>query len=279
MRVWYAGPSSWRNDLLYSGGERDRYRSADGLWTWDSGVHRATLASGQTQLRLPIPSDLAPPDLARRILAAAKPSEVTALPPRRIASHDADGLRIVPTSAASTIGHIDVWADTRTGLPLRVEVTGKGRDHPSLEAGFLDLQIHPPDPDLVRFEPPKGSVRGDEGDSLDLVQAIELYSGTQLPEQLAGLDRRTPQASAAATYGSGFDVVGVLALPDRFVTDTLRALPSSQRRWGHRAAVVTTPLVNGLIFALNGTAYILGGPVTVKELDRVAAAIVAWSGT
>jgi hypothetical protein len=39
--------------------------------------------------------------------------------------------------------------------------------------------------------------------------------------------------------------------------------------------VVSTPLVNGLLFADHGTAYIVGGPVTLKELDRVAAEIVA----
>src|SRR6266508_236097 len=115
MRVWYAAPDSWRNDLLYSGGERDRYRSPDGLWTWDSGVHRATFTPGETQLRLPIPSDLAPPDLARRLLAAAAPSEITALSARRIAGHDGDGVRIVPVSAATTIGRVDVSAYTRTG--------------------------------------------------------------------------------------------------------------------------------------------------------------------
>ena len=70
-------------------------------------------------------------------------------------------------------------------------------------------------------------------------------------------------------------MVGVLALPDQFVTDTLRALPTSKRPWGHTAAVVQTPLVNGMIFAVDGTAYIVGGPVTVKELDRVAADIVS----
>jgi hypothetical protein len=279
VRVWYAGPQRWRTDLLYSGGERDRYRTPEGLWIWDSGVHTSSFVEGDTQLRLPLPSDATPPDLARRILDAAKPSELSPLSPRRIAGHDGDGLRIVPASPASTIAKIDLWADTKSGLPLAVEVTAKGRDHPSFETSFLDLRIQPPDPKLVAFTPPKGSQTDDSGDALDLVQAIELYSDTKLPAELAGLPRRTAEASAAATYGTGFDVVAVLALPDRFVTDTLRALPASTRPWGHTAAVVTTPLVNGMLFAIDGTAYILGGPVTVKELDRVAAAIAAKAGS
>ncbi len=279
MRMWYAGPNSWRSDLLYSGGERDRYRTPNGLVTWDSGVHTATFVPGDTQLRLPIPPDLMPPDLARRIVAAATASEISLLPSKKIAGHDGAGLRIVPTTDVTTVARIDLWADSTTGLPLRVQITAKGHDHPSLETSFLDLEMKAPDADLVAFKPPAGSVNNDQGDALDLVQAIELYSDNQLPSELAGLPRRTSAPSAAATYGTGFDVVGVLALPDRFVTDTLRALPASQRPWGHTAAVVKTPLINGMIFALDGTAYILGGPVTVKELDRVAAALAAGSGS
>ena len=63
----------------------------------------------------------------------------------------------------------------------------------------------------------------------------------------------------------------MLALPEQFVTDTLRALPTSERPWGRTVALVRTPLVNGMIFAVDGTAYIVGGPVTLAELDRVAA--------
>jgi hypothetical protein len=277
MRLWYESPERWRTDLLYSGGERDRYRTPEGTWTWDSGTHGITFLAGQTQLRLPIPIDLTPPDLVRRMLAAAKPDEVSALPARRVAGRDGNGLRIEPATAASTIAKIDVWADPSTGLPLRAEVNSKGRDDPSLETGFLDLEIEPPDPDLVTLDPPPDAVKNEqETDAVDLVQAIELYSATQLPDTLAGLQRRTPVASGAATYGEGFDVVGVLALPERFVSDTLRALRSSNRPWGHSAAVVSTPLVNGMLLADRGTAYIVGGPVTVKELDRVAEELVAW---
>ncbi len=100
-----------------------------------------------------------------------------------------------------------------------------------------------PDPELVTFEPPPGSELPDRGgENLDLVQAIERYSDTELPDTLAGLPRRTDVANAAATYGEGFDVVGVLALPEEFITDTLRALPTSERPWGQTVALVRTPL-------------------------------------
>jgi outer membrane lipoprotein-sorting protein len=279
MRLWYESPERYRTDLLYSGGERDRYRAPEGTWTWDSGTHGTTFLPTDTQLRLPLPIDLTPPDLARRMLRAAEPEEISALSSRKVAGHDAVGLRIRPRTPVSTVSTIDIWADARTGLPLRVEVTADGRDNPSMESGFLDLAIEAPDPDLVTFEPPVGSAATNEqSDAVDFVQAIELYSATKLPDTLAGLPRRTPVASGAATYGEGYDVVGVLALPEQFVSDTLRALPSTKRPWGHTAAVVSTPLVNGMLFADRGTAYIVGGPVTLKELDRVAADLVADAG-
>ena len=273
MRLWYDGPDRWRTDLLYSGGERDRYGEPDGMWVWDSGTHRSVFVQDETQLRLPIPIDLTPPDLARRLLGAAQPGELEPLAPRRIAGQDGDGLRIRPSAPESTIDTIDIWADAETGLPLHVEVTAKGRDNPSLQSGFLELEQEPPDPDLVSFEPPSGGVQQQDAD-LDLVQAIERYSRTMLPDTLAGRRRATGQASAAAIYGDGYTSVGVLALPQEFITDTLRALPTSDRPWGKTAALIRTPLVNGMIFADGGTAFILGGPVTVAELDRLAEDLV-----
>jgi outer membrane lipoprotein-sorting protein len=275
MRLWYESPDRWRTDLLYSGGERDRYGTPEGTWTWDSGTHRSVFLEGETQLRLPIPIDVTPPDLGRRLLAAAEPSEITSIAPRRIAGRDADGLRITPASPVSIVDTIDLWADPETGLPVRVEVTARGHDRPSLQSGFLELEQVTPDPELVTFEPPPGSELPDRGgENLDLVQAIERYSDTKLPDTLAGLPRRTDVASSAATYGEGFDVVGVLALPEEFITDTLRALPTSERPWGQTVALVRTPLLNGMIFVVDRTAYIVGGPVTVAELDRVAEALV-----
>ena len=151
----------------------------------------------------------------------------------------------------------------------------KGRSEPSLQTGFLELDQHAGDPNLLSFTPPPGARRRSQGSNdLDLVQAIERYSETKLPDSLAGLPRRTDVANAAATYGEGFDVVGVLALPQEFVTDTLRSLTTSKRPWGQTVALVKTPLVNGMIFVVRDTAFIVGGPVSVAALDRVAADIV-----
>ena len=68
----------------------------------------------------------------------------------------------------------------------------------------------------------------------------------------------------------------MLALPQEFITDTLRSLPTSDRPWGKTAAVIRTPLVDGILAAADGGngLFILGGPVTVAELDRLAQDLV-----
>ena len=49
----------------------------------------------------------------------------------------------------TTVGHIDVWADPGTGLPVQVEVTGRGAATPVLVSRFLDLSLRAPDPAVL----------------------------------------------------------------------------------------------------------------------------------
>ncbi len=102
------------------------------------------------------PSDLLPPDLARRLLALAGTDPVTALPSRRIAGRDAAGLRVTPTDPQTTVGSVDIWADPTTALPLRVEVAGR-TGPPLLTTELLEVTDGPPDPALLRPLAPPGA--------------------------------------------------------------------------------------------------------------------------
>ena len=95
MRAFVAGPRSWRVDELTPVGERDLY--ADGARTalWDSGERRVTFTSGEAPVRFARPADLLPPELGRRVAAAAGAGEVTRLGARRVAGVHALGLRLV----------------------------------------------------------------------------------------------------------------------------------------------------------------------------------------
>src|SRR5689334_4164931 len=116
IRSWYDSPDRWRFDVLSAlAGERDAYGATNGECLWDYGANLLTAVIGKPPVRLPRAGDLLPPDLARRVLAAAPNDPVTALPSRRVAGLAAAGLRLRPADPDTTIGQVDIWADPRTG--------------------------------------------------------------------------------------------------------------------------------------------------------------------
>jgi hypothetical protein len=272
MRAFVAGPEAWRVDELTPIGERDLYRTGWGTWQWDSGERRAVATRGEAAVRFARPADLLPPELGRRAAAAAGAGEVTRLGARRVAGVHALGLRLVPRSAGTTVARADLWADPTSGLPVRVELTARGQREPIVTSAFLDLELGPPDPATVTFTvPADADVQHNEAP--DLARAIDRFSPFVLPDRLDGRARRTEVASAASTYGRGFELVAVVAFPARFSPRTrafLERAPARAGAWGE-ASVIATPLLNGMIFEHQGIAYALAGTVTQPVLDQVAA--------
>jgi outer membrane lipoprotein-sorting protein len=274
MRAFVAGPRTWRVDELTPVGERDLY--ADGATTalWDSGERRVTFTNGEAAVRFARPADLLPPELGRRVAAAAGAGEVSRLGARRVAGLRALGLRVTPRSAGTTLARADLWADPGSGLPVRVELTARGGTRPILTTAFLDLRLGAPDPAHVRFAlPDDADVESDPAP--DLARAIDRFSPFVLPDPLDGRPRRTMVGSAASTYGRGFDLVAVLAFPANLSPRTrvfLDKVPVRKGPWGE-ASVLATPLLNGMVFEHDGVAYALAGTVTQPVLDRVAATL------
>jgi hypothetical protein len=258
MRAYVAGPERWRVDELTAIGERDLYREPWGTWLWDSGERRAVATVGEAAVRFARPADLLPPELGRRVAAAAGPGEAV-------------GLRITPRSPDTTLARADLWADPRSGLPVRVELTARGASAPILTTAFLDLRLRAPEPDLLRFDAPDDAeVQTDA--TPDVARAIDRFSPFVLPDLLAGQPRRTQVARAASTYGQGFGLVAVLAFPARFSPRTrnfLDRVPTKAGPWG-TASVVATPLLNGMVFERGEVAYALAGTVPQPVLERVA---------
>jgi hypothetical protein len=272
MRAFVAGPHRWRVDELTPIGERDLYADGSTTLAWDSGERRATVTDGEAPVRFARPADLLPPELGRRVAAAAEAGEATRLGARRVAGVQALGLRITPRSGGTTLARADLWADPASGLPVRVELTARGQGEPIVTASFLDLRLGAPDPGHVRFDvPADAEVQRDQAP--DLARAIDRFSPFVLPDPLAGQPRRTRVAGAASTYGRGFDLVAVLAFPASFSPRTqafLDKVPTRAGPWGE-ASVIATPLLTGMIFERDGVAYALAGTVTQPVLDRVAA--------
>jgi hypothetical protein len=275
MRAWVASPSTWRVDQLTTIGERDLYHNEDGTWEWGSDTRHVDETHGEPVVRFARPADLLPPELGRRLAAAAIPAEVTRIGGRRVAGVDAAGLRITPRSADTTVARVDLWADPSSGLPVRVEVTTKGSSTPILVSGFLDLRQAAPSPMEVGFRlPADASI--DVEDTPDIAQAIQRWSPFVLPGQIGTLPRRTAVGGAAATYGERFDLVAALAFPDQISWRTRRFLDQLPKRdgpWGE-AHLISTPLLNGMIIERDQVAYVLAGTVTEPALERAAAALV-----
>ena len=223
-------------------------------------------------MRLLRSSDVLPPELARRFLTAAEPGELQTLAPARVAGRSVPGVRVVPASPATAIGHIDIWADADTGVALRVSVVARTSDVAGFESQFLDVSLSPPDRGLVTFTRPDNTRTGRP--QADPVQQVASSSPVKLPDELAGLTRGAGQTGAVGTYGSGFDTVGVAAVP-RFAIQ--QAFPDTialvDRPWGGQARVLSTALVNAMALDVDGISYVVAGAVTVDELDRIAAVI------
>jgi hypothetical protein len=272
MRVWWRSPSAWRVDELSVIGEHGAYRDGSGLWVWDSERRAATRVEGVPTVRFPRASDLLPPELGRRLAAAARPHEVSSLPSRLVAGIGAAGIRLTPSILETTVDHVDMWVDPASGLPLSVEITPHKSDAPIIASTFLDLDLRLPDPEVVRFQsPPDAAVNFTE--AADFAQAVDRYSPFVLPEEIGGRPLHSSAAGAAGIYGDGFALIAVLALSERhspFDDDEMTQIPTSVGPWG-RAHVVETPLLNGMTFERDGITYVLGGTVPIDALEETAA--------
>jgi hypothetical protein len=318
LRAWYAAKDRWRVDVVETGQERGVYRTPTSIVNWDYGANQLsvvelgeiglivlgrpgavpedaiTYVSGEPASRLPRGADLMPPDLARRLLDLAEGERVATVPGRRIAGIDAAGLRITTAAPESTIGHIDIWADPRTGLPLRIEITARNAERPILVTRFLDVrQATPSDTVLTPPEPRDGLsvVNVSPDDSLDLFDGIV----TQLPPTIGGLprwndpgswppdgpDRRVVvKYSPGVAYGAGLTRIAVVTMNGRFGNDVLRAA----RGWGTAitlpdaaAVLIAAPLLSLMVVHVHSTnqTFLLAGMVDGIHMQRFGEALAA----
>jgi hypothetical protein len=264
LRIWYGSARRWRVDTVTTAGERDVYQTINGQTIWDSGQNLFTTILGDAPVRLPRGSDLAPPDLARRLLAAANqtragggaPATRGTLPARRIAGVAAAGLRLTPTDPHTTVGRIDIWADPRTGLPLEVDVTPRGAATPVLTSRLLDVRIGPV-PDSAT-EVPTVPVDAGIGEATttnpDVLNALSNLGLGPLPDHLAGLARTNTGLGGLigiGAYGTGLSQILAASIPGRTGFSAFRAA----RNFGGVETevgagdfvLVSTPLLNVVV--------------------------------
>jgi hypothetical protein len=273
MRVWWAGPDSWRVDVIDGATERDTYQYLGDQYVWDFGDNRLTQVVGEQPVRLPRPADLVPPELVRRLLKLAAGDRVTAIEGKRVAGHDAAGLRIRPASPDTTIDHVDVWADPAGGLPLQAEVTAKGGERPVFTTRFLQVDETAPDPATVT-PPPRDDLQVTNAPDL-LSQIARRGRGGDLPVTLGGAQRRTAVQglTSAATYGDGLAQFVVIRLPGRFGNDAydrVGTYGTDVHFDGGHGAILATGLLT-ILAVRTERVYLVAGFVQPAVLRRVAA--------
>jgi hypothetical protein len=276
LRTWYAGPRRWRVDVVDGGAERDVYQTPDAQYVWDYGADQLTKILGAQPVRLPRAADLTPPDLARRLVAMAAGDRFERLGARRVAGVTAPGLRIVPATADTTVAHVDVWAEPRSGLPLQVEVTARGGQRPVFVTRFL--QVRRTVPGAAVLTPPAVGPGVGFGVTTapDVLGAVDrrLPPGL-LPASLAGSPRRDAFAgvSVLGVYGTGLAQFVAIGLPGRFgwsAYEQVARYGTALTVPGGDAALLATGLLSVLAVRCDRT-YLVAGLVQPAVLRRVAA--------
>jgi len=288
MRVWQATPNRWRVDVLSDAGERDTYQlSGCRSYIWDSADELLTEVRGRQTFRLPRPADLVPPALALRLLSeAGRQATFSVIAPLRVAGRSATGLRLTPADPASTVGRVDIWADPASGLPLMVEIFGRGSARPALESKFF--QVSPWRPDPRTLTPVRASGTGFTVTSAgNLAGALSNLGLVALPRQLAGRQRApVPEGfEAIGVYGGGlatFVVLGVRGDAGRhLVADALSAGGTALGVSGGTGALISAPLINAVIVRPSGgfVTFLIAGTVSTQVLEQAATTLVTDQNT
>lgn len=273
MRVWWRSDTESRVDVVTAGGETSYRADVRGGWTWTYEDQRATRGAREA-FHLPIPPDLLPASLGRRLLSEAADEELSRIGAERIAGRDGLGVRLTPTADASSVDHVDVWVDADSGLPLQVQLYGKDSDLAALDARFLDLELADPDPALIRFRPPPGARVSVSEEAGVIERARRELGPVPLPDVLAGLPRRRVEGApeAIGLYGSGVTLLAVVPVSGRVgrdVASSLRAVPESvDQPRGVRAAA--GPLGLMVLNPPDEGAYLVTGTVTLDALGDAA---------
>jgi hypothetical protein len=277
LRVWWRDPEHYRVDRIRTSGEQDLVR--DGVstvrWSYESGTATFTPYS---PVRLPDDADVVPSALAARLLAGARPGELSRLPSRRVAGRDAAGLRLVSADPRSTLSRVEVWADQATGLPLRVDVyAGAKAPRPILTTELITVDLDEPATSTTSYSLAPG-VKLRRSAALDEAAGANAFAPFELPDKIAGLPRRgrPEEFRAVGVYGRG--PVAVLGVPLRgFVARGLRdqlRRSAASREAGNTIALEVGPLSVLLVYADRG-GLLLAGTVTPTTLETAARDLVA----
>lgn len=275
LRVWWQSPTRHRVDILTAGGERDAYAGTSGSLAWDSGQRRLRVVRGGVgTIRVPAGEDLLPTTLGRRLLDGARREEVRLTGSERVAGRATTTVRVTPQDPRTLVRRIDLAVDPATGLVLRVAVTARGQDRPTVDTRQYDLDLAAPPADVLDFRtPPDAAV--ERVTAVDVNDLADKVVPAVLPDALAGLRRRTaPGVGGVTTYGEGYAQLAVVplrgdterGLERRFLVPGAAAFDED---WG-KGLLISEPLLTGLLGSRGFRGFVVVGTVTPQVLRSAA---------
>ena len=175
MDIWYGGPKQMRIAVPVQAGESDLRRDGSTVWLWNS----KTLTATQVTLPAHVPAkgikngngaagaggtskSPQPPDTpqaaASQLLKAIGPSTVVGVQSNvYVAGRPAYQLSLAPKSSQSLVGRVLLAVDASSGIPLRVEVYGRGSAGLAYSLGYTKLAFGTPAATNFSFTPPPGA--------------------------------------------------------------------------------------------------------------------------
>jgi hypothetical protein len=292
LRVWQASTERWRVDTLSDAGENDTYQVGNDTYVWDSGEQLLTGIYGTATIRLPRAADLAPSSLAVRLISwAGSGASLRSLPARRVAGQSAAGLAVSPAGGQSTIAQADIWAAPGTGLPLLVQVFGRGSAQPALQSQFLQVGQWTPSASVLT--PQHGPGTGFTSTTpASFTGVLNNLATVRLSQHLAGLSQQRSPVPQIRIYGSGLTAFAVLAftpsaggqllstaLDDGATQLTFDDTDGDGSVTG-TGAVASAPLINLVLLKSNRSpdTFLLVGLVSKATLEQAATTLASHPG-
>jgi hypothetical protein len=271
VRVWWRSPTVWRTATVRTTGETDLFHRGGRTVRWVYESKNATRYP-DVRVRLPTANDLLPNELARRVLAGARPDELGRIGARRVAGRDALGLRLTPADEQAAVRRVDVWVDRASGVPLQVDVVARGSGTPVLTSRFLDFSLGRPARSDVAFVPPHDARLHDES-VVDIASAADRFASRVPPASLAGLPAHGRALGSVGVYGRGPTVLIAIPLWQRTAERVRESLGRQPGALSLDQGLLIGAAPLRLLLAEpehNDTSWLLAGTVTQQALVDAA---------
>jgi hypothetical protein len=247
IRVWYAGPRRYRLALPSSLSETDVIGDGGTVWLWQSAknaVTEFTLPPGPARTA-PVIAPLSPQQAARQALAAVGPTTaVSVAADVTVAGQPAYQLALAPRDSGSLVGQVRIAIDASNGVPLRVQVFGRGAapgSGPAISVGYTSIAFGSPPAADTSFSPPRGAsltrvdLVGRAGPAPGPVPGVALTGSgwlTVLELPSSALAEATAGAGTSGTSGGPVSVTGGYGDGAAVLRALLASATPVSGRWG-----------------------------------------------